>query len=131
MPARPFVDQPVGDVNAARALAVRVAHSLDLPEPVLLRVGMNALFRAGNVIVRVGRPSAPPDLAIELARRLRDHGISAPAPAADDVSLEGELAATCWQPLVDSGDPIDWREVGAVVRRVHALAPADLAVGYP
>ena len=62
MPARPFVDQPVGDVHAARALAARVTHSLDLPEPVLLRVGMNALFRAGDVVVRVGRPSAPADL---------------------------------------------------------------------
>jgi aminoglycoside phosphotransferase (APT) family kinase protein len=131
MPARPFVDQPVGDVHAARALAARVTHSLDLPEPVLLRVGMNALFRAGNVVVRVGRPSAPAGLAIELARRLRGHGITAPTPAGADVFVDGELAATCWEPLADTGDPIDWREVGATVRRVHALAPADLPGGYP
>jgi aminoglycoside phosphotransferase (APT) family kinase protein len=131
MPARPFVDQPVGDVDAARALATRVTHALDLPDPVLLRVSMNALFRSGDVVVRVGRPSAPAGLAIELAHRLRGHGISAPTPAGADVFVDGELAATCWEPLVASGDRIDWREVGAIVRRVHALAPADLPGGYP
>jgi aminoglycoside phosphotransferase (APT) family kinase protein len=131
MPARPFVDRPVGDVDAARALAARVTRSLDLPDPVLLRVGMNALFRAGDVVVRVGRPSAPASLAIELANRLRGHGIAAPTAAGADVFVDGELAATCWEPLVASGDPIDWREVGAIVQRVHALALADLPLGYP
>jgi len=137
MSARPFVDQPVGDVNAARALAERVAHQLDLPDPTLLRVGMNALFRAGDVIVRVGRPSASPQLAIELADRLREHGISAPTPTAGDAFVDGgafvvgELAATCWERLVSTGDPIDWREVGEIVRRVHSLTAADLPDGYP
>jgi Ser/Thr protein kinase RdoA (MazF antagonist) len=131
MPARPFVDQPVGDVNAARTLAERVAGRLALPDPTLLRVGMNALFRAGDVVVRVGRPSAPAELAIELAHRLRDHGISAPEPASGDVFVDGDLAATCWEPLAGTGEPIDWREVGAIVRRVHALMPDDLPEGYP
>jgi hypothetical protein len=131
MPARPFVDQPVGDVDAARALASRVARELDRADPVLLRVGMNALFRAGDVIVRVGRPSAPPHLGIELAHRLREHGISAPVPAAGDVLVDGELAATCWERLVASGDAIDWHAVGTIVRRVHALTLTDLPDGYP
>ena len=131
MPARPFVDQPVGDVNAARALAEHVADRLGLPDPTLLRVGMNALFRAGDVVVRVGRPSAPAELAIELAHRLRDQGISTPEPAARDVFVDGDLAATCWEPLVSTAEPIDWREVGALVRRVHMLAPDDLPAGYP
>jgi aminoglycoside phosphotransferase (APT) family kinase protein len=131
MTVRPFVDRPVGDVDRARTLAMRVAHDLDLPDPVLLRAGMNALFRAGDVIVRIGRPSAPAELSIELASRLRDQGIAAPTPAAADVHIEGDLSATCWVRLVDSGEPIDWREVGAIVRRVHALAPADLPDGYP
>lgn len=131
MPARPFVDQPVGDLDAARALALRVTVELDLPQPVLVRSSMNALFRAGDAIVRVGRPSAPAALAIELAECLREHGIRGPAPASDAVFVEGGLAATCWQALNDSGAPIDWRAVGAIVRRVHALDGADLPVGYP
>lgn len=131
MPARPFVDRPVGEIEAARALADRVAGALELPDPVVLRVGMNALFRAGDVIVRVGRPSAPAGLAVELAQVLHDHGIPAPTPATSDAFVDGDLAATCWVPLVDSGEPIDWRAVGAIVRRVHGLAAADLPSGYP
>src|SRR5262245_47265567 len=126
MPARPFVDQPVGDVERARALAVRVALEMDLPQPTLLRSGMNALFRAGEVIVRVGRPSASPSLSIDLARRLRERDIPAPVAASDAVFVDGALAATCWQRLLDTGDPIDWRTVGAIVRRVHALDSGEL-----
>jgi hypothetical protein len=131
MRERPFVDQPVDDLDGARSLAARVARELGLPQPALLRVGMNALFRAGDVIVRIGRPSAPPELALALAGRLHTHGIAAPAPAADAVITDGGLAATCWQRLIESGDPIAWREVGAIVRRVHALSPVDLPDGYP
>ena len=131
MPARPFVDQPVGDIERARALASRVARDLELAEPTLLRAGMNALFRTGEVIVRVGRPSAPAGLAIELAQRLRARGIPAPVPASDSVSIDGNLAATCWQRLIDSGEPVDWRTVGSSVRQVHALERNHLPVGYP
>ena len=92
---------------------------------------MNALFRAGDVVIRIGRPSAPAGLAIELAARLRDRGIPAPTPASEDVLVDGELAATCWIPLAESGERIDWVAIGAIVRRVHTLTPADLPDGYP
>jgi aminoglycoside phosphotransferase (APT) family kinase protein len=131
MALRPFVDQPVGDVDAARALAERVARKLHLPSPELLRVGMNALFRAGDVVIRVGRPSAPARLAIELAQRLGERGIAAPVPADEDVVVEGGLTATCWQALSESGEPVDWYAVGAIVRHVHALTAADFPDGYP
>lgn len=131
MAARPFVDQPVGDLAAAHSLARRVSGQLALPEPVLLRAGMNALFHAGDVVIRVGRPSAPAELAIELTSRLRDHGIPAPVPAGSTVVAEGGLAATCWELMVESGAAVDWRHVGAIVRRVHALTAADLPGGYP
>jgi hypothetical protein len=131
MASRPFVDQPVGDLIAAHALARRVSAELALPEPSLLRAGMNALFRAGDVVIRIGRPSAPAELAIELAGRLRDRGIPAPVPAGTTVVTEGRLAATCWELMVDTGAGVDWHGVGAIVRRVHALAAADMPAGYP
>jgi hypothetical protein len=131
MASRPFVDQPVGDLVAAGALAARVSAELDLPNPTLLRAGMNALFRAGQLVIRVGRPSAPAELAIELAERLRDRGIPAPVPACRSVVVDRGLAATCWAPLADSGAPVDWRGVGAIVRRVHALSADDVPAGYP
>ncbi len=128
---RPFVDRPVGDVEAATELAGAVARARRLGTPVLMRVGMNALYRAGDVVIRVGRPSAPAELAVELAHRLRDLGVPAPVPAAQDVYVDGELAATCWAQLVATEAPIDWAEVGRVIRRVHALTRSDLPDGYP
>jgi Ser/Thr protein kinase RdoA (MazF antagonist) len=128
---RPFVDRPVGDLDAASRLARTVARARGLDPPVLLRVGMNALYRAGDVVLRVGRPSAPAELSIELAQCLRDRGVPAPVPAAPDVYVDDELAATCWAPLVATDAPIDWIEVGRAIRRVHALTEADLPVGYP
>jgi Ser/Thr protein kinase RdoA (MazF antagonist) len=128
---RPFVDRPVGDVGRATELAGVVARSLRLQPPELMRVGMNALYRAGDVVIRVGRPSAPARLGVELARRLHDLDIAAAVPAAHDAYVEGELAATCWVRLVATDAPVDWREVGRIVHRVHALTPSDLPNGYP
>ena len=48
----------------------------------LVRVGMNVIFAAGPVVLRVGRPTAPADAAIELAATLAAHGVRVPAPAA-------------------------------------------------
>ena len=131
MTLRPFVDRPVGDLDAARTLAERMTAELSLPRPALLRAGMNALFRADAFVIRVGSPSADAHLAIDLAARLRDRGIPAPIPASDVVLVDGELAATCWVALADTGEPVDWMAVGAIVRRVHALTPSDLPDGYP
>jgi Ser/Thr protein kinase RdoA (MazF antagonist) len=47
------------------------------------------------------------------------------------VFVDGDLSATCWHRLVDNGQPIDWREVGAIVRQVHGLEQADLPDDYP
>jgi aminoglycoside phosphotransferase (APT) family kinase protein len=128
---RPFVDRPVGDVDGARRLARRVAAELGLAAPVSMRVGMNALFVADDIVIRVGRPSAPAELAIDLARSLRIAGIPVAEPASDDVFVDGELAATCWRRLDVRNVVTDWRIVGSIVRTVHDLRPDRLASGYP
>ena len=134
MPTRPFVDRPVGDVDAA-ASARRRGWPTDsgLPDPVLLRVGMNALFRAGDVVIRVGRPTrAGRQLAIELAAplaRSRDRGARRPpARTCSSTASWPRRAGSRWPTAVD---PIDWRAVGAIVRRVHALAPRRSAERLP
>jgi Ser/Thr protein kinase RdoA (MazF antagonist) len=128
---RPFVDRPPGSVEAATALAARAAKHWELPEPVLVRVFMNAIFWAGDVVLRVGRPSAPAEAALDLARVLTGHGVRVAAPARDDAVREGELAVTAWERLeLVAADP-DWRAAGRMVAEVHRLPEADLPAAYP
>jgi Phosphotransferase enzyme family len=119
--ARPFVDRPVGDAADADAFAATAAERLGLEAPQRLRIGMNALYACGDVILRVGRPSVGAG----------EFGIAVPVPAADEIVAAGGLAATCWQRVATVEAPIDWVGVGRVVRRVHDLTPDDVPAGYP
>jgi hypothetical protein len=130
--SRPFVDRPVGDVGVADAFATRAAEQLGLDTPVRIRVGMNALYRCGEVILRVGRTSAPAVESIMLARRLDELGLPVASPARDEVvDGHGGLAATAWCAVDGVDGAIDWAAVGRLVRCVHALTPDDLPAGYP
>jgi hypothetical protein len=129
---RPFVDAPVGDPVAAEAFAGQVARALGLPTPSLLRVGMNASFRAGAVVLRIGRPSAPPEGAVDLASRLRAHGLSVPRSAGAPWHGPDGLVATIWEWIEPIDRPVDWSEVGSQVRRLHDLDPVDVVPdGHP
>jgi aminoglycoside phosphotransferase (APT) family kinase protein len=128
---RPFVDVPVADLAAASKLAQRVALQHDLGEPVLIRRGMNALFRAGDLVIRVGQPSTDPALGIALVRRLAELGVPVVPPASELVVERDGLSATLWPHLPDSDAPIDWFAVGNAVRSVHRLDRAELPDGYP
>lgn len=115
----------------ADAFAVDAARRLGIDTPRRLRIGMNALYECGDVILRVGRPSVAGGEAIALARRLLELGVPVPEPAVDAVVDGGGLAATTWRRVVEVEDLIDWTEIGRVVRRVHELTPDDLPLGYP
>lgn len=128
---RPYVDRPVVDLDGAAEAARIAAARWGLPEPVLLRRGMNAIHAAGEHVLRVGLPTAPPTASLELARVLRRASIPVPAPAVDDVVVHGAFAVTCWERIVPISDPVDWVTVGAVVRDVHRLDPAELPGAYP
>ncbi len=129
--ARPFVDRPPGSVADAAAVATRAAAHWGLPEPEFVRVFMNAIFSAGDVILRVSRPTAPAEAAIELARLLGSVGVRVPAPAREDAVQDGDLSVTAWERLVPVAVEPDWRAVGEMVARVHALAPDELPPAYP
>lgn len=132
MPAEaPFVDRPVGDQARARVLAGRLASQLDGGEPVLVRAAMNATYTTGDVVIRVGRTTAPGDVAYDLADVLLGAGIRVPAPAeARPVEHDGDLTATAWQRIPSVGGDIDWKEVGEMVARLHRLDPGA-AGAYP
>jgi hypothetical protein len=128
---RPFVDRPVGDLGAARRAAERAVEHWGLPRPTLLRQGMNAIFAAGGVVLRVGHPTAPPTASLELAERLRSVGLAVPRPAREDAVEHAGCAVTAWGRLTPVDVPVDWSAVGAMVRRVHELSPAELPGAYP
>ena len=111
------------------ALASAAAHAWGLPDPVLLRNGMNTLFIAGDeVVLRVGRPSAP--VAAERAWAALMSSISVRIPRLlDDMNAGDGVVVTAVERIHPCGD-VDWRAVGAMVRRLHSL-PADAVDGLP
>ncbi|MGI9054151.1 MAG: aminoglycoside phosphotransferase family protein [Ilumatobacteraceae bacterium] len=115
----------------ATDVAARAAEHWALPMPQLLRLGMNTIFVAGDVVLRVARPSAPAEAALELAAVLAAAGIRVPPPARPDAVTIGEHAATAWERLVPVDAEIDWRAVGQMTAAVHRLDRLDLPAGYP
>ncbi len=128
---RAYVDRAVADVAAATALANRAALAWELPSPELLRVGMNAIFAAGEVVLRVGAPNAPATASIALARALTDRGLRVTLPRRDDVLTDGPLSVSCWEHIDRSGGSIDWCEVGRMVRMLHDLDVSVVPTEYP
>ena len=132
---RPFVDRPVTDLDAAAQLATAAARHWGLGAPTLLRAGMNAIYRAGDVVLRVSSPTASATASIQLAAVLRDRGLVVPRPVREsslDEHFDGDdLAVTAWEYLPADGRPIDWRSVGEMVRRTHELARSDVPPAYP
>jgi Ser/Thr protein kinase RdoA (MazF antagonist) len=131
MAERPFVDGPPGPVDAVWATARQAAEHWSLPEPSLLRIGMNGIFTAGDVVVRVGKVTAPPASAIALADVLGRAGVRVPAPARPDAVVDGALTATAWERLAIVDAEPDWREVGRMVAAVHRLRLDEIPDGYP
>jgi Ser/Thr protein kinase RdoA (MazF antagonist) len=125
------VDGPPGAPDVVTAVAERAAAHWGLPRPALLRVGMNGILTAGEVVIRVGRVTADPAAAIELAVLLGRHGVRVAAPARPDAFVDGELTATAWERLVIVDAAPDWTAVGRMVAAVHALSVDEVPAGYP
>jgi Ser/Thr protein kinase RdoA (MazF antagonist) len=128
---RPFVDTPPGPGDATLQAAVTAAAEYGLPAPHVLRLGMNALYTCGDVIVRVGRTNAPAEVAVVLAHHLAGAGIPVPVPASDRAVVVGALSVTAWHRIEPTGDPVDWAAVGRSVSRLHELSPLTIPEAVP
>jgi aminoglycoside phosphotransferase (APT) family kinase protein len=126
-----YVDRRVVDLVAARAAAEVAATQLGLPEPELIRHGMNAIYRCSDVVLRVATPNAPAGLSIEFAVMLDRAGIPVAAPASDLVVDTHGHAVTAWGYVRSNGSPIDWRGVGEIVSAVHRLDRGAVPAGLP
>jgi aminoglycoside phosphotransferase (APT) family kinase protein len=92
---------------------------------------MNSLYLAGGVVLRVGTATAPAVASHDLARWLIDAGIPTVPPVDGFTADQDGFAVTGWRFVPEARRAVDWRAVGAAVRRVHALDVADVPDGYP
>lgn len=118
----PLVVEPP-DAELAVVAATLGAARWGLPEPELVRVGMNGVFVAGDVVLRVSRPTADPSCTIALADLLATEGVRVARPARREVvHAEGGLTITAWERIDhDPTRSVDYERVGAMVRAVHRI----------
>lgn len=127
----PFVIQPPADAALAVTAAESAAAAWGLPAPEHLRTGMNILFAAGDeVVLRVSRPTAPASQAVWLMGALARQGVRVPQLLRSEAFEAHGLTVFAVERLRPVGD-VDWREVGALVRRVHDWPTLDLRGRYP
>ena len=107
------------------ALAAAAAHDWGLPAPVLVRAGMNSLFHAGDdTVVRVGPSAFGAASERHWLDLMSSLDLRVPRLRRDIIEVDG-VCVTALERIHPSGD-VDWREVGAMVRRVHAIDPNDV-----
>lgn len=113
--------------DQARRLAAAAArrHGIGAPiEPI--RTSENHVFRAGDVVVRVAPSSADVSSQVALARWLISEGFPVARPLADPEVVAG-AKLSLWEHIdADERRPIDFEQLGAVVARLHRVAPARL-----
>lgn len=133
--ARPYVDQPVVERDTTARIAAAQAAAWGLGEPRLLRHGMNSLYVAGGVVVRVGIATAPAAASHALVSWLLDAGVPTVPPVAGLTADVDGYAVTGWRFVPEVRRAVDWRAVGAAVRRVHGLdvraAPSEYPIPAP
>lgn len=128
---RPYVDQPMTDIDLADRAVADAVRRWDLEPAVLLRRGMNSLYRSGSVVVRVGNATAAPALGHDVATVMRAHGVATVSPVDGLADVFEGVAVSAWERVSATDLAIDWVAVGASVRRVHEIGLDQLPVGYP
>ncbi|MBK5332278.1 MAG: aminoglycoside phosphotransferase family protein, partial [Ilumatobacteraceae bacterium] len=127
----PFVAAPPGSLDSVTSSAERAAVHWGFDAPQLLRMGMNAIFTAGDgVLLRVSHPTAEAEEAISLGRVLTRIGLRVPRYLYDEPFVDSEHAVFAIAVIDDIG-PIDWESVGAMVAVLHRTEIDDIPAGYP
>ncbi|MFD6167881.1 phosphotransferase enzyme family protein [Streptomyces coeruleorubidus] len=94
----------------------------------LLALGENAVFAAGDLVVKVGRDAELLDRArreLDIALWLAEAGVPAVRAAGPEALLVDGHPVTVWHRLPDAVRPAESRDLAELLRLVHALpAPA-------
>ena len=128
----PFVSQPVSDRGNARARAKQCAKELGATDLTPIRESMCSTFRANGAVLRVGHFTSDPSTAQRLATMLRDAEFRVPDVIATWQQDDTGLGVIAYEVVQETGEAIDWREVGRIIRRLHTdIAASDVPAGYP
>ncbi|MFJ5059101.1 phosphotransferase enzyme family protein [Streptomyces nigra] len=121
-------------MDEARAREVLAAAEV-LPAPAgdarLLSQGENAVFAAGDLVVKVGRDAELLERArreLRIARWLADAGVPAVRAAEPEALLVEGHPVTVWHRLPDAVRPAEPRDLAALLRIVHALPAPPFAL---
>ncbi|MDQ3176116.1 MAG: aminoglycoside phosphotransferase family protein [Actinomycetota bacterium] len=131
-PELPYAYSAAGERDVTDPVAAAAAAAMGLPAPTWRSTGMNAVYEAGDAIVRVGFVNGEPDASARLAGVLAAAGIRVPAPL--DIapfSHPNGMVVTAWERLAGADRGVDWAAVGAMVARLHDLDPGVVPDGYP
>ncbi|MFE0436662.1 phosphotransferase enzyme family protein [Streptomyces nigra] len=121
-------------MDEARAREVLAAAEV-LPAPAgdarLLSLGENAVFAAGDLVVKVGRDAELLERArreLRIARWLADAGVPAVRAAEPEALLVEGHPVTVWHRLPEAVRPAEPRDLAALLRIVHALPAPPFAL---
>ena len=97
----------------------------------LLALGENAVFAAGDLVVKVGRDADLLDRArreLDIARWLAEAGVPAVRAAEPEPLMADGHPVTVWHRLPDAVRPAEPRDLAALLRIVHALPAPPVAL---
>ncbi|EDY61394.1 MULTISPECIES: aminoglycoside phosphotransferase family protein [Streptomyces] len=111
-------------MDETRARDVLEAAGLPAGSAQLLALGENAVFAAGDLVVKVGRDAELLDRArreLDIAGWLAEAGVPAVRAAEPKARLVEGHPVTLWHRLPDAVRPAEARDLAEVLRVVHAL----------